>query len=359
METMEARFKKIFQDDDVERLKEELGLYLRKDVNDIDNMTETDKERVRSMLLDKYGNGLLHLAAETHTKTTKAIDFLLDQLHFDVNIRNKSGWVPLHNAALSSNVVVLSRLLKARPDTSIKTAKGLTAVELAIKENQIAALSELLDWDCDFLKVKDDDEISPLLSLSAKYLIVDPTNEVLRRINSTLNAELQKRNKEGESLLHIAARSYSLALDAFIVEILNGSQQLLPLRFRLNFDLWDHFISHLDAPDALYQTNIKGQTPLQVMTERPVATILNALADLRPPVISPSHSLLVPFDFQSHEDAVSLLIRVFPATPRVFVTDLIASITILPEISMNPIALIVSHLFSRVLSFNRPSSALV
>jgi ankyrin repeat protein len=60
-----------------------------------------------------------------------------------VNARQQHGWTPLHAAAQNGNLEIIEILLQNGADPSIKNEEGVTALDLARKQNRTDVVNRL------------------------------------------------------------------------------------------------------------------------------------------------------------------------------------------------------------------------
>jgi ankyrin repeat protein len=78
-------------------------------------------------VVDKNGDSLLHHACR---ETTGGLSVLL-RYRVDLNVQNREGRTPLHQATCSHNYDGIKLLLQAGADRTIRDAEGMTALDLA------------------------------------------------------------------------------------------------------------------------------------------------------------------------------------------------------------------------------------
>jgi ankyrin repeat protein len=93
---------------------------------------------------DTAGFHALYLAAGVPDAGEKLVNFLV-AWGADVNLANKSGYTPLHNACGSGATDSVRALLEARADLNLKSKTGAAPVHAAVINDQPAVLDVLKD----------------------------------------------------------------------------------------------------------------------------------------------------------------------------------------------------------------------
>jgi len=94
-----------------------------------------------SALVDQYGRSPLHVAAE-NGQLAAAMLFLNEYADSPTAVDHK-GRTPLHGAAAAGYVNIVEQLLVHHADSSIRDHDGLTAADLAARDNQQAVVAVL------------------------------------------------------------------------------------------------------------------------------------------------------------------------------------------------------------------------
>jgi len=148
-------------------------------------------------LKNKKGQTTLYVAINNDNLATTL--YLLEH-KANINIQDNNGDTPLHFAIKESNKKMVTLLLLKGADQSIMNKEGLSALELANKEHSY-------DKE-EYQKVLSGKYQSYLLDEKSIFSFKSLDDIVLYMGNS---GNLKIRNKNGESLLHIAAKEYGNA----------------------------------------------------------------------------------------------------------------------------------------------------
>lgn len=97
-------------------------------------------KRIDIFSKDYSGNTLLHLAA---IKNDATIIRLLIQAGLSPNVQGEHLYTPLHEAVEQGNYAAMHCLLKLKADQNIKNELGLTALDLAITNDDKYAIQIL------------------------------------------------------------------------------------------------------------------------------------------------------------------------------------------------------------------------
>ena len=176
---------------------------------------------------------LMIAAAEGHLEVVKR----LVEAEVDVNFEHENGsGTALIVAATNGHAAVVKFLLESGANPSITDSTGYTALLSATFYNRIDVVEELLKSHTQNINVTSADGLSPLL---AAVKIGD--GEVAERFLD-LGAELNQRDDEGNTAVHIAA--------------LEGHSHLIL------------FLISKMGKEAFFETrNAKGQTPLDILID--------------------------------------------------------------------------------------------
>ena len=206
----------------IEKFGEDIWIHL--DEQSIFEVVESGRDVVKKLTVladhdwpldevDDEGNSLLHLAAET--EDLELIDFCLDR-ELNINAKNKTGERPLHVAVSAGSVGAVRRLVKAGANPSTWFISGdekynLLHIAIGFRNNEV--IKAVLE--------------SPLLEInavtgygkkSALHFAAEMGNSRAIGLLAAKRADLNIRDKNGDTPLHLAIRSGSLKAARALIE---------------------------------------------------------------------------------------------------------------------------------------------
>ena len=93
------------------------------------------KYKINKYEEDNNGNNFYHWAC--FCSSEKVIDFFLNDKKFDINKKNKEGYLPIHFYLMANNSRSIKRLIYRGADVNIKNNKGENAFDIVNKNNKI------------------------------------------------------------------------------------------------------------------------------------------------------------------------------------------------------------------------------
>ncbi|XP_006621925.1 NF-kappa-B inhibitor cactus [Apis dorsata] len=112
-----------------------------------------------------------------------------------LNIQNDDGQTPLHLAVLTQQSKIVRRLILAGANPSLRSFRGNTPLHLACTIGDLASVKALID---------------PINSIENNYFLAGKKIQILSQ-------DLEQRNYNGQTCLHIAASSDQVELVRFLV----------------------------------------------------------------------------------------------------------------------------------------------
>jgi len=187
------------------------------------------KDKSKRVFLGKRNETLLMLAVES--MNSEMVDLLLSIGKHDINMINSSGTSPIMRAAASNQVMVLNTLINAGALVNRADKDGMTPLHYAVLGDGLAATALLL---------RNKAKIDAKMGNGMRPLSLAAAQGNLKVFSSLAEAgaDLRFLDKEGRSLLHIAA-------------------------FGDNADLINEIIKHKNAP-AVDSVSSSGMTPLML-----------------------------------------------------------------------------------------------
>jgi ankyrin repeat protein len=158
-------------------------------------------------LREEHGDSPAHIVV-TLNRPPEVLEVLL-QNHADVSIHNVKGETPLFIAVDKSRTALIPLLLQYNSDIFAATNVGLTPFERALQIGG-AVLDEIITDTT--VRQSDNNGNTPLLV--AVRLNVSP--DIVRRILDK-NAQVNARNQEGDTALHIAVRQNNAASGELLI----------------------------------------------------------------------------------------------------------------------------------------------
>ena len=217
----------------------------------------------------------------------------------DSSTSDSQGSTALHHALDGSDVRCLDFLLRQGADTSLQDMEGMSVLHLAAEDGNVQALSILLDGSVDPASVsehKTKDGRTPLLCASAS----NSKDAVSLLLGA--GCSLTETASDGSSSLHYAARSGSIEVVKFLLEIgidpcKPRDEERTPLQ-----DLVDAIKEKSSSPDELDCLFAASQMLLKSSLERSrTALDMNLGSELV--YLASLH------DFPSAEKTVSILLK--------------------------------------------------
>jgi ankyrin repeat protein len=236
--------------------------------------------------VDDEGNSLLHIAAET--EDLELIDFCMD-VELNINAKNKAGERPLHVAVSAGSVGAVRRLVKAGANPSTWFIFGdekynLLHVAIGFGNNEV--IKAVLE--------------SPLLEInavtgygqkSALHFSAEMGNSRAIGLLAAKRADLNIKDKNGDTPLHLAIRSGSLKAARVLIEAgadlsLANNEGVQPLMLAAMKKNGEFMVSLLISHGArINATDQNGDTALHHAAQAgrlpSVRVLLNAGANLK------------------------------------------------------------------------------
>jgi ankyrin repeat protein len=279
----------------IEKFGEDIWIHL--DEKSIFEVVESGRDVVKKLTVladhdwplgdvDDEGNSLLHLAAET--EDLELIDFCMD-VELNINAKNKAGERPLHVAVSAGSVGAVRRLVKAGANPSTWFIFGdekynLLHIAIGFRNNEV--IKAMLE--------------SPLLEInavtgygkkSALHFAAEMGNSRAIGLLAAKRADLNIRDKNGDTPLHLAIRSGSLKAARALIEAgadlsLANNEGVQPLMLAATKKNGEYLVSLLishgvginvadrDGDTALHHAAQAGNLPS-------VRLLLNAGANLK------------------------------------------------------------------------------
>lgn len=94
-----------------------------------------------------FGGGRLHYAAKDGDMTCLQVLLRDPSLRAEINARDESGDAPLHHAALAGHLEAVRFLLDKGADINSVNTRGMSALNLALKNNHTEIIQLLTDWE--------------------------------------------------------------------------------------------------------------------------------------------------------------------------------------------------------------------
>ena len=239
----------------IEKFGEDIWMHL--DEQSIFEVVESGRDVVKKLTVladhdwpldgvDHEGNSLLHIAAET--EDLELIDFCMD-VELNINAKNKAGERPLHVAVSAGSVGAVKRLVRAGANPSTWFIFGdekynLLHVAIGFGNNEV--IKAVLE--------------SPLLEInavtgygkkSALHFAAEMGNSRVIGLLAAKRADLNVKDKNGDTPLHLAIRSGSLKAARALIEAgadlsLANNEDDTPLQLALK-------LGKMDAAKALQE----------------------------------------------------------------------------------------------------------
>lgn len=143
------------------------------------------------------GNTSLHLAIEKNN--CYLIRRILNNVNFDINIKNDAGDAPIHRAVSCKNDFALDALINAGADVNIKDAVGDTPLHRAINFGNLEMVNMLLGCVRTKVNLQNATGDVPLHLASAEGKV-----DIMRSLLSDPNIDINIQNSVGNTPLHTA-----------------------------------------------------------------------------------------------------------------------------------------------------------
>lgn len=236
--------------------------------------------------VDDEGNSLLHLAAET--EDLELIDFCMD-VELNINAKNKAGERPLHVAVSAGSVGAVRRLVKAGANPSTWFISGdekYNLLHIAIRFGNNEIIKAILESTLLEINAVTGDGRK-----SALHFAAEMGNSRAIGLLAAKRADLNVKEKNGDTPLHLAIRSGSLKAARALIEAgadlsLANNEGVQPLMLAAMKKNGEFMVSLLISHGArINATDQNGDTALhyaaQVGRLPSVRVLLNAGANLK------------------------------------------------------------------------------
>ena len=279
----------------IKKFGEDIWMHL--DEQSIFEVVESDRDVVKKLTVladhdwpldgvDHEGNSLLHIAAET--EDLELIDFCMD-VKLNINAKNKAGERPLHVAVSAGSVGAVRRLVKAGANPSTWFIFGdekynLLHVAIGFGNNEVikAVLESLL------LEIN---AVTGYGQKSALHFSAEMGNSRAIGLLAAKRADLNIKDKNGDTPLHLAIRSGSLKAARALIEAgadlsLANNEGVQPLMLAAMKKNGEFMVSLLISHGArINATDQNGDTALHCAAQAgnlpSVRVLLNAGANLK------------------------------------------------------------------------------
>ncbi|PSN40934.1 hypothetical protein C0J52_16263 [Blattella germanica] len=220
---------------------------------------------------DKYGNTLMHYAAENYL--LKVVECLLE-LKSDINFSNNRGDTPLMEVAKEGNEEIAIKLLKHGSNANAKDRHGNTPMHYAAGKNLMKVMECLLELECD-IDCSNTEGETPLLKATKQG------NEEISMKLLKLGANPNTKDKYDNTVMHFAgeknlANTVDLLLNLecpFDSLNKNGVTPLLKAIKRRNEEIAIKLLKHGANPNAKYAY---GDTLMHYAAEKNLMKVLGA-----------------------------------------------------------------------------------
>ena len=238
-------------------------------------------KRGAHLLKNDYGEIALHVAAKYGS--ADAVKRLLD-IGADLSARDLFGYTPLHKATMAARSEIVSILLDFDSDVhDSSNDRVLTPLHLAVSNKDIDTTVILLKHGASVSAVAPE-KYTPI-HLAARCGSADILDKLLNYVKQP--SDLDLRNKDGDTALHIAIGENSLAKVAML---LNNEADLLATNTRgkspihiaaqcATAYILDTLLNHLEQPSDLILRDTYGDTPLHLAVESSSSTKVAALLE--------------------------------------------------------------------------------
>ncbi|WP_042279041.1 ankyrin repeat domain-containing protein [Candidatus Protochlamydia sp. R18] len=219
----------------------------------------------------KHNSSLLHLA--TLNQDLESMRILLAQKSIEVDIRDQSGWTPLHNAVLVGNEQCINLLLERGADPCSVNNEGKTPWCLSLVDNNplfVTSDNKKTWWH---------------------FAVKNDKQEIMRALvqNSAFNASFNDKDERGLAPMHLAAMKGHVNIVNYFTQHIKGID--INIRDR-HYSTPLHLAAkygHIEAVNSLISTkgikfNAKdkhGNTPLHLAAKYGHIKIVKALLSCR------------------------------------------------------------------------------
>jgi ankyrin repeat protein len=181
-------------------------------------------------LKNKLGNTPLHIACQSDN--TEFAKLLLEIFPCDTDTENDQGEVPLHIAASKS--LELIKLVATTENINAQRNDGDTPLHVACQHEELDIVMHLIDSLKCSVQILNDNEDTPFhIILQSKKL-----GQITSLLKCIPSSESARRNKIGDTLLHLACRYSTASTVSFLVkslrcktDTLNENSGAAPLHF--------------------------------------------------------------------------------------------------------------------------------
>lgn len=201
-------------------------------LGDVEKAKEILKDKSKRVFLGKRNETLLMLAVES--MNAEMVELLLSTGNHDLNMINSAGTSPVMRAAATNQVMVLNSLISSGALINRADKDGMTPLHYAVLGDGLAATALLIKHKAP-VNAQMDNGMRPVSLAAAQG------NLKIFSALAEAGAELRYLDKEGRSLLHVAA-------------------------FGDNADLINEIIRHKNSPEV-DSVSSSGMTPLMVAVQ--------------------------------------------------------------------------------------------
>ena len=219
---------------------------------------------------NKLGNTPLHIACQSNN--IEFATFLLVDLHCDTNITNDEGEIPLHIAVSKS--LELVKLVATSDNVNAQRNDGDTPLHIACRHEQLSIILLLIDDLKCSIQILNGNDDSPFHILLSKKL--GQSSSLQKYITSN---DSNKKNKSGNTLLHVACQYSTVSTVSFLVNSLGCKADIInelgaaPLHFACKRG-FINMVRSVSSCNPLAQVNdvstlndvkfVPGDTPLHI-----------------------------------------------------------------------------------------------
>jgi ankyrin repeat protein len=158
-----------------------------------------EKQYVDIFAKDSSGNTPLHIAA--YSDALEVVTYLIEKQKFDINVQNKINQTPLHLAAKKNALSVMKFLMNQQNvDVNVVDKQGNTPLQLGASANASNVVQYLSESEkCE---INDPNKINQIpLHLAARKVAI----EIAKKLYEDENIEINSTDRYGYTPLHIAA----------------------------------------------------------------------------------------------------------------------------------------------------------
>lgn len=181
--------------------------------NNSHTLVNKEKQYNSVSIDNKKPNNFEDIFESVKNDNLKAVEIYITN-GMDVNIKDNSGWSPLHYAADRGNNNVVRLLIESRADVNIKSNEGKTPLHIAVQKNKVEIIKLLLKKGANI-------NLSDRLGKTPLHLSLWNQKAGLTILLIKNGANVNAKDISGQTPLHISSLNGYLGVTKFLLQ--NGA----------------------------------------------------------------------------------------------------------------------------------------